>query len=125
MTTAHEQPPVRVEVPEQARRLTMWAWIMLAVAAASTVVAAVLGYVFMALLDVAEGELLTSAGPAGWAAMFVVTALMAVPLAIGTVLGGRAVKAGGGGSAAAARIVNALSLLFVLFAAFAAAVQGI
>ena len=43
MTTAHEQPPVRVEIPAQARRLTMWAWIMLALAAASTVVAGVLG----------------------------------------------------------------------------------
>ena len=79
----------------------------------------------MALLDVAEGELLTSAGPAGWAAMLVVTAVMATPLAIGTLLGGRATKAGGDGSAAAARIVNAVLLLLVLFAAFAAAVQGI
>ena len=125
MTTAHEQPPVRVEIPAQARRLTMWAWIMLALAAVSTVVAGVLGYVFMAMLDVADGELLTSAGLAGWAAMLVVTAVMATPLAIGTVLGGRAVKAGGGGSAAAARIVNAVLLLLVLFTAFAAAVQGI
>ncbi len=49
--------------------------------------------------------------------MFVVIAVMATPLAIGTLLGGRAMKAGGGGSAAAARIVNALLLLFVLFTA--------
>jgi hypothetical protein len=99
----------------------MWAWIMLALAAVSTVAATVLGYVFMAMLDVADGELLTSAGPAGWAAMLVVTAVLATPLAIGTVLGGRAVKAGGGGSAAAARIVHAVLLAFVLVTAVVAA----
>ena len=71
----------------------------------------------MALLDVAEGDLLTSAGLAGWAAMLVVLAVQATPLVIGTVLGGRAMKAGGGGSAAAACIVNALLLLYVLFTA--------
>ena len=117
MSTAHQPGPTVVEVPAHARKLTMWAWIMLAAAVASTIVAAVLGYVFMALLDVAEGDLLTSAGLAGWAAMLVVLAVQATPLVIGTVLGGRAMKAGGGGSAAAACIVNALLLLYVLFTA--------
>jgi hypothetical protein len=131
MATVHPttptSPPRRSDqaVPERARTLTMWAWIMLAIAAVSTVVAGVLGYVFMALLDVAEGELLTSAGLAGWAAMLVVTAVMAAPLLIGSLLGGRAMKSGGGGSAAAACIANALLLLFVLFTFFAAAVLGI
>ena len=131
MATVHSShptsPPRRTHevIPERAQRLTMWAWIMLALAAVSTVVAGVLGYAFMALLDVAEGELLPSAGLAGWAAMLVVTAVMATPLVIGTLLGGRATKAGGGGSSAAACIVNALLLLFVLFTFFAAAVQGI
>jgi hypothetical protein len=98
----------------------MWAWIMLALAVASTLAAAVLGYAFMALLDVAEGDLLPSAGPAGWAALLVVLAVQATPLAIGTVLGGRATNAGGGGSAAAACIVNALLLFLVMFTVVAA-----
>ena len=123
MATIHPSnstsPPRRTSevIPEQARKLTMWSWIMLAVAVASTIVAAVLGYAFMALLDVAEGDVLTSAGLAGWAAMLVVLAVQATPLAIGTLLGGRATKAGGGGSAAAACIVNALLLAFVVFTA--------
>lgn len=123
MSTVHssrpDSPPRRTPqvIPERAQRLTRWAWIMLALAVASTIVAAVLGYAFMALLDVADGALLTSAGLAGWAAMLVVLAVQATPLVIGTLLGGRATKAGGGGSAAAACIVNALLLLFVVFTA--------
>ena len=123
MSTVHSSSPAspprrRPEViPEKARALTMWAWIMLPVALVAMLVAGVLGYLFMALLDVAEGDMLTSAGALGWGAMFVVVAVMAAPLVAGTLLGGRAMKLGGGGTAAAACVVNALGLLFVLFPA--------
>lgn len=65
------------------RRLVLASWLMLPLAVLTFAAAYVTGESMMASLDVGEGELLWSAGPAGWAAATVVLLLMVLPLLVG------------------------------------------
>lgn len=65
------------------RRLVLASWLMLPLAVLTFAAAYVTGEAMMRSLDVAEGELLWSAGPAGWAAAVVVMVLMVAPLLAG------------------------------------------
>ena len=65
------------------RRLVLASWSMLPLAVLTFAAAYVTGEAMMRSLDVAEGELLWSAGPAGWAAAVVVMILMVSPLLTG------------------------------------------
>jgi hypothetical protein len=65
------------------RRLVLASWLMLPLALLTFAAAYVTGEAMMRSLDVAEGELLWSAGPAGWAAAVLVMTLMVLPLLAG------------------------------------------
>jgi MFS family permease len=86
---------------------------MVALIPVSFVVAYLIGTLFMSLLDVAEGDLLPTAGAAGWlAALVVLGVLLSAPTA-GVLLARRGLRLGGGRAAMAALVVNALALAWL------------
>lgn len=105
-------------------QLTRRAWGVVVFLPVSYLAAYAVGTGLMALLDVAEGELLVSAGPGGWAAALTVLTLMVAPAAAGVVLARRARRAGGGRAASAALVVNAVLLAWLTFSSLSQLVLG-
>lgn len=111
MTSPDLPAPVTPEHPPRepghsARVLTHWSWAMIPATALGVLAAVLLGNALMAATGTAEGELLTSAGLAGWCASFAVTlTMLAAPLA--GVLLGLLARRKGGTSATAPMLVNA------------------
>lgn len=103
---------------DRAVRLTRWSWAMVVVFFLDFVAAAVLGTVAVGWLGLAEGELVTAAGLSGWAVVAALAVVELAPAVAGSVLGWRAVQAGGGAMAASALVVN------VVLGLYAAAVQA-
>lgn len=102
----------------RAVRLTRWSWAMVVLFFVDFVVAAVLGVMAVGWLGLAEGELVTAAGLSGWGVVAGLAVVELAPAALGSVLGWRAVQAGGGALAASALVVN------VVLGLYAAAVQA-
>lgn len=100
-------------------RLTRRAWVVVVFLPVLYLAAYAVGTGLMALLDVAEGELLISAGPVGWVAALAVLTLMVAPAVVGVVLARRARRAGGGRAARAALVVNAVLLAWLTFSSLA------
>lgn len=67
-----------------------------------------IGTALGSLLDVPEGDLLTTAGPAGWVAAIGLVLLLVVPQALGLRFGVRARRAGAGGIAIVGIAANAV-----------------
>jgi hypothetical protein len=103
---------------DRAARLTRWSWLMVVLFFVDFVVAAVLGTVAVGWLGLAEGELLTAAGLSGWAVVAGLAVVELAPAVAGSVLGWRAVQAGGGAMAASALVAN------LVLGLYAAAVQA-
>ena len=95
------------------RRLVTWSWAMLPLVLLSVTAAELLGQWAMSALGVPEGELLWNHGTGAVLTALALLALVALPPAVGTWLGARARRLGGGPGAMAAWAVN-LGLLVVL-----------
>lgn len=88
-------------------RLATWSLVCAAAVVPMYLVAYGIGALLMALLDVPEGELLTTAGALGWVAGLALALLLPAPQAVGLWLGVRARRAGGGRRAVAGIAANA------------------
>ncbi|MFM7694025.1 MAG: hypothetical protein ACKO7U_06955 [Actinomycetota bacterium] len=88
-------------------RLATWSLVCAAAVVPMYLVAYGIGALLMATLDVAEGDSLTTAGPAGWVAGLALVVLLPAPQAVGLRLGVRARRTGGRGRAIAGIIANA------------------
>lgn len=93
---------------EQAARLTRWSWVMAGLFFVAIAVSGVLGYVVMASFGLPDGALLTEAGLRGWLTAAGLLAVQLAPVGVGSALGARALRLGGGASAGSALAVNVL-----------------
>lgn len=93
--------------PGSGTRLATWSLVCALAVIPTFVVLELVGVGLMALLGVAEGDRLTEAGAAGWAAAIALVVLLPAPQAVGLVLGVRARRRGGRGRATAGVIANA------------------
>lgn len=94
-------------------RRSLW---MLAVFAGAYLVAAMVGGLFMQLLDVREGDLLLSAGGfGGWAAEIVVNAILVAPPFVGIVFALHALQRRATAKAWTAFALHSLLLLWILY----------
>ena len=93
---------------DPAKRLATWSLVCAAAVIPAYLVAYAIGTLLMSLLGLEEGEMITSAGTAGWLAGSALALLLPVPQAIGLWLGVRARRQGGGGRATAGIVANAL-----------------
>lgn len=88
-------------------RLATWSLVCAAAVVPMYLVGFAIGTLLGAALDVPEGELLTTAGAAGWVAGLALALLLPAPQAVGLWLGVRARRAGGGGRATGGIVANA------------------
>lgn len=107
-------PAARSPVDPHAARLTRWSWTMVGLFFVVLVVAAFLGMAAVSWLGLAEGQLLSEAGWAGWLVAAGLLLLEVSPVAVGSVLGARATRLGGGALAVSAFAVNVLLVLYAL-----------
>lgn len=103
------------EPSQRARLLTLWSWLMLPLLFVSFVVGSTVGLVILGQLDdpggtEPPGVRLLRAGLLGRLSSLLVLLIGMAPVAVGVLLGGKGVRAGGGGAARAALIVNAAIL---------------
>jgi hypothetical protein len=98
----------------QVRRLIRRSWWALAFLFGTFPLAFALGSILMSLLDVPEGELLSTAGALGWLAALLVLAVEVIPLVAGVTLALRARRLGAGPSANAPLTVHAVLLAGLL-----------
>ena len=106
--------PPPVEARERTiRRLVTWSWAMLPLVLVAVTLAELLGNAAMSALDVPEGELLWSHGTLASLVALGLLVLIAIPSAVGSWLGARARRLGGGQGAVAAWAVN-LGVLLML-----------
>jgi hypothetical protein len=114
-TLTPHRPYVHAPVRDPGR-LTRRSFWMLAVFVGAYVVAALVGGLFMSLLDLQEGDLLLmAAGFGGWAAEIVTTAILFAAPAVGVWFAVRALRRGSDGKAWVAFALNALLVLWVLY----------
>lgn len=95
-------------------RLATWSLVCAAAVVPMYLVAYAVGTLLGAVLDVPEGDKLTTAGAAGWAAGLVLVVLLPAPQAVGLWLGVRARRCGGGRRATAGIVANALVGAYLL-----------
>jgi len=117
----HAHPDRRARRPTllpAAHRLVRWSWAMLPLLVVSLALAYGGGTLLMRALDVPEGELLTTAGLAGWLAALLVLAVSVAPLVAGVLLARRAVQQGAGRAGLVPLFVNGLLLAWLLLSAF-------
>lgn len=116
---------MNVQTPAQGRshqpwspgRLTRWSLLMIVVYVVwALVLGMTLGALLMSWLGLSEGDLLLMAGGAGgWLSSIAMSALIAVPLVLGTVLGVKAVRRGSR-RVWIALVINVLLLAQIVFA---------
>jgi hypothetical protein len=93
---------------EQAARLARWSWAMAGLFFVAIAATGMLGYAVTSWFGLPDGALLTEAGGRGWLATAGLLAVQLAPVAVGSALGARAVRLGGGASAGSALAVNVL-----------------
>jgi hypothetical protein len=91
-----------------------WSWMMLPATVVTFVAAYFVGTLMTGALDLAEGEMLSSAGLLGWTTAVLVMLLMVFPLVVGVVLARLAVRRGEGSRAVAPLVVNAVLLGYLV-----------
>lgn len=107
---------VAAEQPSTApgRRDAIVALVCVAAVVPTYLVGWAVGTALGSLLDVSEGDLLTTAGPVGWVAAIGLILLLVAPQAVGLRFGLRARRAGAGGIATAGVAANAIIGAYVL-----------
>lgn len=104
------------EPSQRARLLTLWSWLMIPLLFVSFVVGSTVGLAILGQLDdpggtEPPGVRLLRAGLLGRLSSLLVLLIGMAPAIVGTILGRKGLRAGGGGAAKAALIVNAAILV--------------
>ena len=105
-------------------RLATWSLVCAAAVVPMYLVGYAIGTLLGAALDVPEGDLLTTAGAAGWAGAIALVLILPAPQAAGLWLGVRARRAAGGGRATAGIVANLAIGGYLLVTGLAGLVLG-